>query len=209
MIDFNNNVITLSLFFNILKEIKNEPNLYLDIVDSLSENQFKSKINLIKFLTELEILNDECEIVIFGSWYGSILVPALSNKVKKIDCIDLNDNVIKIGKNRLCKEYKNVVWRTGNIFSYQKINYSEPNLIINTSCEHMHPMKTWPFWNQVKSGTRFAFQSNNMFNIEGHINCVNSIEEFKTQMPTNSKILLENVISDDRGERYTIIGQVT
>lgn len=208
MIDFDKDTITLELFFSILKEIKNEPNLYLDIIDSFSENQFKSKMKLIQSLKKLEILNTKSEVIILGSWYGSILVPALSHIVKKIDCIDLNDTVIKIGKNRLLKHYKNVIWRTGDIFSYKKINYAEASLIVNTSCEHMLPIKSWPFWEDIKSGTYFAFQSNNMFNIKGHINCVNSLEDFKNQMPKNAEFLLEDELVDDRGKRFTIIGKI-
>ena len=54
----------------------------------------------------------------------------------------------------------------------------------------------------------FAFQSNNMFDIEGHINCVNTIEDFKKQLPNNAKVLIEDEIKDDRGIRFTLIGKL-
>ena len=53
----------------------------------------------------------------------------------------------------------------------------------------------------------FAYQSNNMYNIEGHINCVSSIEEFKCQLPDNAKVMLEDKIVDDRGTRFLLIGK--
>ena len=54
----------------------------------------------------------------------------------------------------------------------------------------------------------FAFTSNNMFDIEGHINCVNNIEEFKKQLPDTSKVLSENEVTDERGSRYLLVGKI-
>jgi hypothetical protein len=142
-----------------------------------------------------------------GCWYGSILIPLLDSKVNKIIAIDLNDNVVRIGKNKFFKNYENVSWSTGDVFTKQ-INYSNTKFVINTSCEHMLPMKDWPYWSQLKSNAYFAFQSNNMDWIKGHINCVHSLEEFKNQLPKNSKVLIEDEIDDSRGTRYMIIGKI-
>ena len=73
-------MIDLNLLQNIMKEIRNND----DLLDSFSPNQFKSKINLINHIKSLNILNKDSEIVIFGCWYGSILVPAFYNDVKLI-----------------------------------------------------------------------------------------------------------------------------
>ena len=55
----------------------------------------------------------------------------------------------------------------------------------------------------------FALTSNNMYDIEGHINCVSSIQEFKDQLPNNSTILVEDEIKDTRGTRYMLVGRIT
>ena len=44
-------------------------------------------------------------------------------------------------------------------------------------------------------------------NIEGHINCVSSIEEFKSQLPDNANVLIEDEVKDERGIRFMLIGQ--
>lgn len=74
MIDFKNNIIDLDLFKRVLTVIKNEPILYLDIIDSFSNNQFKSKAHLLEKIDQLDILDSESEVVIFGCWYGSIII---------------------------------------------------------------------------------------------------------------------------------------
>ena len=202
--------IDLQLFKNIMAEARHDNSL----LDSFSPNQFKSKLNLINHINSLNILDKKSEIVIFGSWYGSILIPAFYDKVKKITCIDKDKDVISIAKNRLFNHYKNVDFITGDVFEFRD-SYKNADLFINTSCEHMKSMKEWgpaptyknPWWNRV-SPAYFAFQSNNMYDIEGHINCVSSIEEFKYQMPDKAEILVEDKIVDDRGTRFMLIGKI-
>ena len=197
-------MIDLDLFKNIMNEARNNP----DLLDSFSPNQFKSKENLINHIKKLNILNSESEIVIFGCWYGSILIPAFYNEVKRITAIDIDDNIIGIAKNRIFKNYDKIDFIVNDAFVWanKSSRIKSTNLIINTSCEHMQPMKNLPILNNINS--YFAFQSNNMFDIETHINCVNSIEEFKKQLPSKAKILIEDQIEEDRGIRFTLIGQL-
>jgi|TARA_R110000868_G_scaffold134656_1_gene346845 hypothetical protein len=191
------------LLRNVLKAIKEKPELMLDIIDSYSDNQFKSKDKLLENIKPFISL--DTEVAVLGCWYGSILMPLLAPKVKKIIAIDLNDIVVRIGKNILFKEYDNISWSSGDVFTKQ-LNYSNINLVINTSCEHMLPMKEWPYWN---NGSYFAVTSNNMDTIEGHINCVYSIDEFKQQLPKNSIFLKEDEIIDGRGTRYLLVGKIS
>jgi len=204
-------MIDLDLFKNIMEEARDNT----DLLDSYSPNQFKSKENLINHIKSLNILNKDSEIVIFGSWYGSILIPAFYNQVKKITAIDMDKKVIGIAKNRLFKDY-NVDFITSDVFEVYRDMYNDCDLFINTSCEHMKPMRELgpapkyktPWWDRVKPGAHFAFQSNNMFDIPGHLNCVNHIGEFKLQLPDNAEVLIEDEIKDERGTRFTLIGKL-
>ena len=89
-------MIDLQLFKNIMAEARHNT----DLLDSFSPNQFKSKERLIEMIREQLILKTESEIVIFGGWYGSILVPAFK-EVKRITLLDKDREVISIAKNRL------------------------------------------------------------------------------------------------------------
>lgn len=202
----------LKLLQNMMKEVRENK----DFLDSMSPNQFLSKTALVKHITDLDILNKDSHIVIWGSWYGSILVPALYDKVGKITCIDMDPKVISIAKHRIFEHY-DVEWITDDMFATWRDWYKDVDLFINTSCEHMKPMKEWgpvpqyknPWWTRVKTNCHFAFQSNNMFSIEDHTNCVNSIEEFKTQLPENAEVIVESEISEERGTRFMLIGKIT
>ena len=192
--------VDLQLFKNIMAESRHNA----DLVDSYSPNQFKSKERLIDLIKNLNM--EFQDIVILGCWYGSILIPSLKQS-KRITAIDIDPTTISIAKNRLFSHYKNVDWITSDVFDNNRYGrIKNTNLIINTACEHMKPMKELKPLRESKS--YFAFQSNDMVDIEGHINCVKTIEDFKKQLPDNAKVLIEDEIKDDRGIRFTLIGQL-
>ena len=192
--------VDLQLFKNIMAESRHN----VDLVDSYSPNQFKSKERLIDLIKNLNM--EFQDIVILGCWYGSILIPSLKQS-KRITAIDIDPTTISIAKNRLFSHYKNVDWITSDVFDNNRYGrIKNTNLIINTACEHMKPMKELKPLRESKS--YFAFQSNDMVDIEGHINCVKTIEDFKKQLPDNAKVLIEDEIKDDRGIRFTLIGKL-
>ncbi len=193
--------IGIDIFKNIIAEARHNTNL----LDSYSPNQFKSKESLIKLIQKLELLNPH--IVILGSWYGSILIPALVDHAEHITCIDIDERVIAIAKNRLFKKYKNIDFICSDVFDVNRNGrIKNSNLIINTSCEHMTNMSELPALYQ--SNAYFAFQSNNMYDIPTHINCVSSMEEFYSQLPHNASVMAEDEVEDDRGTRFTLIGKL-
>ena len=117
----------LKLLQNIMEEVRENK----DLLDSFSPNQFLSKMNLIKHINKLNFLTTQSKIVIFGSWYGSILIPAFYDKVKKITCIDIDAKVISKAKYKIFKDY-NVDFITGDVFEF-KDQYKNVDLFIKKS----------------------------------------------------------------------------
>ena len=191
--------IDLQLFKNIMREGRHNT----DLLDSFSPNQFKSKEMLIKMVNDLSMVDSDSEIVILGGWYGSILIPAFKY-VKRITLIDLNDQVIGLAKRRLFNHYDNVDFITSDVWNENRLGrIQNANLIINTSCEHMRPMKEL----KLDTNAYFAYQSNNMRSIKDHINCVGGIDEFQKQLPDNARVLDKGIIEDERGLRFTLVGK--
>jgi len=190
----------LTLFKKIVAEARHNK----DLLDSVSPNQYRSKEVLIKHVENLQLIDQNSEIVIFGGWYGTILIPAFKY-VDKITLIDKDKDVIGIAKNRLFDHYKNVDFISKDVFDWapDSKRIKTCNLIINTSCEHMPSMKKL----ELDTKSYFAYQSNNMYDIEGHINCVSSMQEFKWQMPDNAKVMVEDKITDERGTRFLLVGK--
>lgn len=221
ILELHNPNLNLQLLHKILTVTKNRKEITHDLFDSFSSNQVASKTALINSVKNLNILNKKSTVVIWGSWYGSILIPHLADSVKKIVCIDVDNNPLQVAKNDLFPEIKNIDYICKDIFLECKKIYLDTNLIINTSCEHMRPMKEWPWFGpgalkednipgkdpKISSNCYFAFQSNNMFDIDGHINCVNSLDEFKEQLPERAKVLYQDEVKDTRGTRYMLVGK--
>ena len=190
----------LTLFKKLMAEARHNK----DLLDSVSPNQYKSKEVLIKHVENLQLVDQNSEIVIFGGWYGSILIPAFQY-VDRITLIDKDKDVINISKNRLFDHYKNIDFISKDVFDWapDSKRIKTCNLIINTSCEHMPSMKKL----ELNTKAYFAYQSNNMYDIKGHINCVSSMEEFKFQLPENAKVMVEDKITDERGTRFLLVGK--
>ena len=225
-----NDKLNFSLLENVINVIRKEPQFEQSLLDSFSTPQVNAKFNIINHIEKLGILNEQSEVVIFAGWYGSIFVPALAPKVKKITLIDIDEQVINVAQNRLFTNYENVNFIAADIFEDFRLEYEKADLFINTSCEHMRPMSEWgpkgprslykdspfgepvtrkvPWWTRMKKGAHFAFQSNDMFNIDTHINCVNDIDEFERQLPENAKVKVKDEINDERGTRFTLIGEI-
>ena len=192
--------IDLQLFKNIMQEGRTNT----DLLDSYSPNQFKSKERMVKLIRDQLIVSTNSEIVIFGCWYGSILIPAFK-EVKRITAIDINPTTISIAKNRLFNHYKNVDFICDDVFKWasDSSRIKKTNLIINASCENMKSMKEL----HLDTNAYFAFQSNDMYDNHDSVNCVKGLGEFKLQLPNNTKVLLEDKIQDDRRTRFTLIGK--
>ena len=220
ILNVSNQSVDYTTIDNVMQTIHEHVDRKDDILDSFSSNQCRSKSALLNAVDKLDILDANSTVVIWGGWYGSILIPHLANKVKKIINIDQDDEATKISK-KFFSNFENVDYICDDIFASCRKQYRETNLIINTSCEHMLPMKDWPWFGpgavkednipgkdpKISSNCYFAFQSNNMFDIEGHINCVNSIDEFKDQLPERAEVLYEEEIEDTRGTRYMLVGK--
>jgi hypothetical protein len=79
----------------------------------------------------------------------------------------------------------------------------QPDLVINTSCEHIENLNQW--WSKIPVGTAMILQNNNAFQIKDHINCVSSLEEFKSQLPL-SKVDFAGELALADYTRYMLIG---
>jgi SAM-dependent methyltransferase len=209
MISIKDNTVNLNFFKRIIREIKNNQERSADLIDSFSENQFRSKGKIFEAFDQLNVDYTECKAAVFGCWYGTIILSELiSRGVKKITAIDLDHTTISIARNNLFPNATSIDFLVADVATTRLSRYNDCDIFINTSCEHMPPPNEWPLWRSVKAGSWFAFQSNNMEGIDGHINCVHSAKEFIKQLPEHFEVLIKYENIDTRGTRYTLVGRV-
>jgi hypothetical protein len=212
-IDLFDNKFDIGYAQNIFEVSRRFPEKTVDIFDSISKNQFISKKELLTSVLTSGIIHKEMKVIVIGSWYGSILVPVLAPLVKEMFCFDIDKEANHIAS--IINEYDNVQFRSADLTKEKHPVFGEEVdlLIINTSSEHiemkMHELiKFQSHWTKKRRDIYFAVQSNNMTDIEGHINCVHSLEEFKSHLPARNQIIIEKEIPEERGVRYFLFGQI-
>jgi hypothetical protein len=205
---------------------------YSPIHDAMSRSQIRSKIWLINELDKvrLQLSNTTYyNVLVMAGWFGqlrSIYDRKLTyRKMRFLDldksACETSDYIFNLSDlenykvKSVCADisqlnlHKNgYEWEVENFKEGSK--YKEkflPDLIINTSAEHMN--EEW--YNQIRfkemeSSPIVAIQSNNMFDGEGHINCVHSIDHMKKKFPMK-EILFEGELQLKGYKRVMLIGR--
>lgn len=168
------------------------------IINSINDNQEKSKNWLIEKSIEYFTYFDSPKVCIAAGWYGS-----LANKLKTY----LNNGVITFDKDPQCKAigqklYKNVTFATAEI---EYFNFKTYDIVICTSCEHLKQNVINDMLEKIRKGALVILQSNNYFAIEDHINCYNSVEEFQQTLQLE-KILYKGTLKLENCDRYMVVG---
>ena len=177
--------------------IANYPDRIMDVLDSLSVNQYASKDWLIEKLNEYphhyrqKTLDKKIEVSILGSWYGLLAYRMLEKfqlkKIGNIDCIDFDPKAKAVAK-RLWKKIDSENLHKGQLayvkFIEQDIkDIKELNspIVICTSCEHLDQGTIYDTISKLEPHTLVVLQSNNYSEIAEHINCVDTMENFVNQ----------------------------
>ena len=171
--------------------------------DAFSSGQIGSKLWLCE---ELEKLFDTIDSIwIYGGWYAvtAFLLNSRNNiKIEYIRSYDVDPACAEVA------DMINENWK----FKAQtqdcnklKIDWSGPDLIINTSTEHFESMD---WWNNIPKGTTVALQGNNMVHDDHHVHST-SLKKFVAQFPVSETLFKgekEFVYPDWRFTRYMLIG---
>ena len=84
-------------------------------------------------------------------------------------------------------------------------NFRSYDIVICTSCEHLNQELINNMIVRIKTGALVILQSNNYFEVEDHINCHNSVEEFKKTLKLE-KILYKGTLKLENCDRYMVVG---
>jgi len=180
------------------------------LLDSSTTSQLQGKLWLVNELQKLDLKFSN--VCIIGGWFAQFITPLMFdnfdiNFIHNWD-IDQDAKQISYKFNRRYKHQKRYVAITSNLLekSWSKFRKSNYDLIINTSCEHMYPMKKVRELNlNLKSW--FVLQSTNEDKFDDHINCVNSTKELAEQGQLK-QVLYEGQITLDNGmTRFMVIGR--
>jgi len=209
-----------ALFDTLPRVIRTFPDV--DFRDAFSRGQILSKKWLVDELVKLDI--NLGTVFLCAGWYGSLALLLFESglKIEKIRSFDKDAECYKIA-DTINRPYVMSEWEfkaqtedilhinylDGHTYNTYRASgeaqelYDKPNTIVNTSCEHLTGFSLW--YNLIPKGTLVALQTNNYFEIDDHINCVNDIDEFKKMAPLDN-ILYEGELNLEKYNRYMLIG---
>jgi len=181
---------------------------FFHFLDSFSQSQIESKSWLVDTLSIINI--DNAHIQLFGGWNGILITRLLIQNLnlKRIHNIDLDEKSIRVFmKYREFTNDKRLESTCGDVRTPHRY---DPNIdiVINTSSEHMPNLKEIIKDKEYKPECLFALQSNNMFHVKDHINCVNDEQELidKSEL---SKVVYRGSLDMPNGyKRFMVIGYV-
>lgn len=175
------------------------------LLDSSTASQVQSKIWLVNELQKLDLKFSN--VCIIGGWFAQLISPLLFDNfdVEFIHNYEIDEDA-KLISYKFNRRYKE-----GNRYRAIKRNLlinpleEEYDLVINTSCEHMYPMKKLKELNpDLKSW--FVLQSTNEDKFDDHINCVNSTKELVEQAEIQKVLYQGEKILDNGMTRFMVIG---
>lgn len=193
------------LITDIRKTAEQFPDPYLGY--ALNRNQMTSKKWLVDKLYGVTQGNIG-HVCVLGGWYGvlgALLLHDPRFKVGKVTSVDIDPRCedVALSLNKTHVDKGTFKFLNADMFN---MNYADHafDLVINTSCEHVENLPDW--FELIPDDTFLTLQSNNYFGIEGHVNCVNDIEEFKAQVPIAS-IDYEGALELKKYTRFMVIGR--
>lgn len=185
--------------------IRNNENHY-GVLESFWKGQLKSKVWLVEHLYNSHWRQEN--IVIFGGWNGVLSSLLFNSKIKVNDIrsVDIDPSCEEVA-NMICKRQEidgkfNAV--TCDMCTYE-YEYT-PDLVINTSTEHITQEQYNTWLERVPQGTAIAIQNNNYVDIPDHIRCYNTIEEFESTSGL-SKVYTRDTLELPLYNRFLLIGR--
>ena len=176
------------------------------LLDSSTTSQMQSKLWI---ATELNKLNLKYKkVALIGGWFAQYITPLLIENLN-VDIvhnydIDKDAQLISYKFNRRYKEKKQYQAFSNNVFI--KPITENYDMIINTSCEHMFPMRKFRELNPDLNSI-YVLQSTNETKYDDHINCVESPEELTNQCMLEKVYFSGSKVLDNGMTRFMVIGQ--
>jgi len=177
---------------------------YQEFRDMFSSGQLKSKIWLVDELKALGIVNIQ-NLIVCGCWFGTLafmLRKAFPDIA--ITCLDIDPRCEKFIDSMIyTSERSKFQILREDMFDY---TYIDEDIIVNTSCEHIENLGDW--LDMLEGQKIVVLQTNNFRDCEGHINCVDSLSEFKEKVgPYVQDILYEGLLTTPMYTRFMIIAR--
>ena len=193
------------------------------VAHSLNKNQMASKRWLLEALATSQPGRLET-VYILGGWYGVLADMLLSDSrfdLGHIYSVDLDPDCLPVAetlnqrhlwdgrfsavtRDMMTLDFKQDLLPTAQSGGESTPLRVRPDLIVNTSCEHIEDFQCW--YQRVPSKTLLVLQSNDYFSCDEHVNCVAGLDDFRHQAPMR-QLGFAGALPLKRYTRFMLIGR--
>lgn len=171
---------------NAIRDCRDE--MRFRLLESFWDSQIRSKSWLVNNIKK-HIPNLSGNVYIMGGWYGILSQLIVDNFPTTVNNIDKDYNCIWFG-NLLSNNDDRIKFIATDMANFK--SYVDPQLVINTSTEHV-TQEVYNTWlTSVPLGVPVIIQGNNFYDCFDHIRCYSTLEEF------NANSGLKKIIFTDK-----------
>lgn len=170
----------ISHWFNALRNLPD--NQRTRALDAFWSGQLDSKNWLVDQMTPF--VTESSNVYIFGGWIGTLASMLFQSNmpIKKIRSIDLDPWCERVADD-VNKLYEMDGWRfkavTADMSTYEYEFDISPDIIINTSSEHVTQQQYDDWYDRIPRGSLVVVQGNDFFSCDEHIRCSKNLREFQ------------------------------
>ena len=146
-------------------------------------------------------------IWIMGGWYGvlgAVLFDDRRFSVGEIVSYDVDPSVAAVAQTLNAGSKGRFRAVTGDMYAIDYAAAERPDLIINTSCEHLADLGGWLA--RLPARTAVLLQSNNYFAEPEHISCMSSLSSFERAAGL-SELIFSGELALKKYTRFMLIGR--
>jgi hypothetical protein len=195
------------LLLRLARTVSRHPEAQLDV--AFNHRQIASKLWARDELAKIDLGPIDVAWIV-GGWYavlGALLLEHPRLNIGRIVSYDIDPSVAPVA--RSLNEPQVVAGRfdavTADMYQLDYTAPKGPDLVINTSCEHIDDLPGWLA--RIPAGTRVLLQSNDYFSESEHINALPSLEAFVSAAKLQ-KVDFSGALYLRKYTRFMLIGRV-
>lgn len=185
-----------------------------DLGAALNRNQFTSKLWLADALATAAGARFGT-VTVLGGWFGVLGAILLADRrlaIGRVVSVDIDPRCAAVActMNGSHLEGGRFAAVTADMLGWAlagpRPGDAAPDLVVNTSCEHLRRPAFDAWYARVPAGHLVALQSNDYVAIDEHVNCVPDLDAFRAQAPL-AEVLFAGARPLKKYTRFMLIGR--